>query len=147
MAKSKTIIIVGIIAIVIIALIIFFLVREPGPEEPVITEEIYGLSGEITEIDNNTLLIEANILLADLLQEPIKKTVKVLVNNETSIFSLKFPENIPEGSDQPIIPEEKEVRLSDLSIGDKIDIETISNVSENVKNKTEIVAKSINVIK
>lgn len=146
MEKQKKFIIIAVIVVIIIVLIIAFFLRKPKVEEPVIAEEIYGLSGEIKEISSNTLLVEANILLADLSQEPIKKTIKVIVNNETDILSLKFPEQIPKGNDDPVFPEEKEIRFSDLSIGDKIDMLMTGNISENIKNKTEVIAKSINVV-
>lgn len=146
MSKQKKNIIIVIIAVIVIIFVIAFFIKKPEIEEPVIAEEIYGLSGEIKEISGNTLLVEANILLADLLQEPIKKMVKIVVNNETDILSLKFPEQVSKDSDGPVFPKETELRFSDLKIGDRINVEATDNVSRNIKNKTEIVAKNINII-
>lgn len=115
---------------------------EPEEKGPAIAEEIYGLSGEIKEIKDRTLLVEVNILLADPEKEPIKETVEIVVTDETKIFKLKFPEEIPEGSIEPIFPEKTEISFGDLKIGDKIDIEIPNNVYEKIINKLEIVAST-----
>lgn len=119
----------------------------PAVEEVAIAEEIYGISGEIKEVYLDRILsVEANILLADPIKEPIKEMVRIKVTDQTKILKLKFPEEIPEGSTEPIIPEETEISFDDLKVGDKIDIETINNISENIKNKIEIIASVINIV-
>lgn len=128
----------------VIIVIAILCVKKEGP--PPIAEEIYGLSGEIKEIEDGFVLVEARILLADPGEEPIKELVKVAVTDETKIFELKFPGEISEGSTEPVFPEEIRISFNDLKVGDKIDIETTENISENIKNKTEIVVSIINVV-
>lgn len=158
MIKKLPIIIVIILIVALVVLAIIFISPEkeeekaeeefkPEKETPAIAEEIYGFSGEIKEVYLDRILsIETRILLADPEKEPLKEIVKIRVIDETKILKLKFPEKIPEGSTEPIFPEETEINFNDLKVGDKIDIETIENVSENIKNKTEIIASVINVV-
>lgn len=149
MTKKPFIIAIIILIIVLIVWVIIIVLSEkeiePGTETPVIAEEIYGLSGEIKEIGDKTLLVEANILLANPEEGPIKETLEIVVTDETKILKLEFPEKIPEDSTE-IFPEETEINFDNLKIGDKIDIETIDNVSGKIKDKIEIIAKSINVV-
>jgi heme/copper-type cytochrome/quinol oxidase subunit 2 len=163
MTKERIPLIIAIVivmaALIILAIALITCKKEGGPEtegpategpvaeEVAIAEEIYGISGEIKEVYLDRILsVEANILLADPMKEPIKQMVKIKVTDQTKILKLKFPEEIPEGSTEPIIPEETEISFDDLKVGDKIDIETINNISENIKNKTEIIASVINVV-
>jgi hypothetical protein len=151
MTKVKKFFIIAII--IAIAILVGWLIvsevikRETPPEtkEPAIAEEIYGLSGEIREIKDKTLLVEAKILLANPEEGPIKETLKIVVANETKILKLEFPEEIPEDSTE-IFPEKTEINFDNLKIGDRIDIETIDNVSGKIKDKIEIVASIINVV-
>lgn len=151
MTKVKKFFIIAII-IAIVVLIAWLIIPEvikketpPETKTPAIAEEIYGLSGEIKEIKDKSLLVEANILLANPEEGSIKETLKIVVTNETKILKLEFPEEIPEDSTE-IFPEEIEINFDNLKIGDKIDIETIDNVSRKIKDKIEIVAKSIKVV-
>lgn len=165
MGKKLSIIIVIILIVALVILVIVFVAPkeegeevekeeeaeeevQPEEESPIIAEEIFGFSGEIKEITADVLLVEANILLADAEKEPIKEIVKIKVTDETKIFKLKFPEEIPEGSAEPIFPEEVEVDFDELKVGDKIDIEIPDDVYEKIMTKTEIVASTsiINVI-
>lgn len=163
MTKERIPLVIAIVivmaALIILAIALVTCKKESGPEtegpategpvaeEVAIAEEIYGISGEIKEVYLDRILsVEANILLADPMKEPIKQMVKIKVTDQTKILKLKFPEEIPEGSTEPIIPEETEISFDDLKVGDKIDIETINNISENIKNKTEIIASVINVV-
>jgi hypothetical protein len=151
MAKVKKFFIIAIIILIIVLIVWVIIIVfgekevEPGTKTPVIAEEIYGLSGEIREIRDKTLLVEANILLANPEEGPIKETLRIVVTNETKILKLEFPEEIPEDSTE-IFPEETEINFDNLKVGDKIDIETIDNVSGKIKDKIGIVAKSINVV-
>ncbi len=168
MAKKLLIIIVIILIVALVVLAIVFInpkkegeveeveeVKEAEekvePEEkgPAITEEIYGLSGEIKEIKDRTLLVEVNILLTDPMKKPLRQTVKIVTTDETRILKLKFPEEIPEGSTEPIFPEKTEISFDDLKVGDKVDIEIPDNVYEKIINNLEIVASTsiISVIK
>ena len=165
MSKKLSIIIVIILIVILAILAIIFVVPkeegkeaekeeevkeevQPEEESVVIAEEIFGFSGEIKEITADVLLVEASILLADPEKEPIKEIVKIKVTDETKIFKLKFPEEIPEGSTEPIFPEEVEIGIDDLKVGDKIDIEIPDDVYEKIMTKIEIVASTsiINVI-
>lgn len=156
MTKKIPFIIIIILVIIVVALVIIFSgikkeeeeaeESQPEKEEPIIAKEIYGLSGEIKETKAGALLVEAKILLADSGKEPIKEIIEIIISDETKIIKLKFPEEIPEGSIEPIFPEETEVGFDELKVGDKIDIKTAENVSENIKNKTEIEANVINIV-
>lgn len=152
MIKTKTFLVIVVIAVIVI-LIAWVIILGVGkkeekskPEAPAIAEKIYNLSGEIKEIKGKTLVLESRVSLANLLEEPITMTVKVIINDNTKFFKLKFPKDIPEGSTEPITPEETKIRFDDLKVGNKIDVETIGNISENIKNKIKIPAKTINVI-
>lgn len=165
MVKKLLIIIVIILIVALVVLAIVFISPKKEGEEvvvveeeeveleekgPAIAEEIYGLSGEIKEIYLNRILsVEAKILLADPQKEPIKQIVKIKITDETKILKLKFPEEIPEGSTEPIFPEKTEISFNDLKVGDKIDIEIPDNVYEKIINNLEIIASTsiISVIK
>lgn len=158
MTKEKIPLVIAIVivmaALIVLAIALATCKKESKPEaggpaveeEVAIAEEIYGISGEIKEIRDEVLLMEANILLADPGKKPIKEMVRIKVTDQTKILKLKFPEEIPEGSIELIFPEETEISFNDLKVGDKIDIETADNVSENIKNKTEVIASIINVV-
>jgi len=153
--KIKTPILIAII--VLIALVILAIIfggykkpgTTPGPEEISIAKEIYGISGTIEEIQQNTLTVNALILLQDPSKEPLNKLVKVLVSDETKIYKLEFPR--PESMSQEelkrgVVPRETEIELPGLKRGDKVDIRTNKNISENIKNNTPFTASAINVI-
>jgi len=144
--KSKILLIIIIVAIIIVASLIVFL-KKPETEESLIAEKIFGLSGTIQEIEGNGFLAEVNVLLDDLSQEPVKKTIRIAISNDTKILRVEFPETIPQGDNDPIFPKETEIGFSDLNVGDKVDIETLGNASQGIKDKTSITAKRISVIK
>lgn len=150
MLKTKTLLII-IVIIVIAVLIILAIVfgsgikkqgeGPPETEEPPLLEEIYGLSGKITAINENAFWIDAVILFVDGTSK--KEPRKVLVDENTKIIKLEFPKKItPEDRTKPIIPQETEINFSDLKIGDKIDAAS----QKNIQGKTEFLAKTINVI-
>lgn len=151
MLSKKTLIIIVVVVVVLVVLITAFVVvfkkpkTELEPEALEIAEDIPGLAGVIKEIRDRTLLVEANILLTDLEKKPIKQIVKMVVNDETKISKLEFPIEISAGS-EPVSPKEIEISFNDLRIGDRINVLTVSNVSENIKNKTEFAVKAINVV-
>lgn len=122
--------------------------EEEGPtiEEGVeIAEEIYGVSGEIKEIKGKTLMVEAWIPLADVEAQPVKAIVKGVVTDETGIVKLKFPE-ITEETEEPVFPEETEMSFDELKVGERIDIATVDNISENIKNGTEFNISDIFIV-
>lgn len=149
--KTSTLIIIIVLVVLIIAAVIFggFKNPSPKPEEVVIAKEIYGISGTITEIRQNALVVNALILLEDSTKEPIKQNVTVAVNDQTKITRLEFPDpkTIPAGSTVPIYPKETTLKFSDLKKGDKIDIRANENISDKIKNKTSFTASVINVAK
>lgn len=160
MAKAKANIPLIIVIVLIVVVVVLAIVlggkkggeeeTAPGPEGPSseeakIAEEIYGFSGEIKEIQDKTLLIEAKVLMANPEEEPIKTMVKAKVTDTTRIAKLKFPE-IPEGSTEPVYPEETEMSFEELKVGDQIDVSTIENISENIKNGTEFVVNDVFIV-
>ena len=149
--KKKTIfIILGILAIIIIALVILInnQQKEPTfPESEAIAEKIQGLSGEIKNIGNKTLSVEAKIPLADTTKEPIKKVLKIVLADGVRITKFIFPEEIPAEITEPLIVDEVEITFNDLQVGNKIDIGVPKNVSNDIKNGNDIVATHIFVIK
>jgi hypothetical protein len=110
-----------------------------------IASEIYGFTGEIKEIKDNTLTLEATIPLADIQKEPIKITLTALVTDQTKIVKLKFPTTIKDKT-KPVYPEETVIKFSDLKVGDKIDVAAIKNLSEKIENGTEFSLDRILII-
>ncbi len=155
MKDKIPLIIILVIVVAIIVLAIVFGSKKEGeegtpetgglPEGVEIAEEIYGFSGEIKEIQDKTLLIEAKILMANPEEEAVETTVKAKVTDLTRIAKLKFPE-IPEGSTEPVYPEETEMSFEELKVGDHVDISTIENISENIKNGTEFVVNDVFIV-
>jgi hypothetical protein len=130
--KTKTLLVILIVILVVLAILVAAL----GPlkkkeEKPEIFKEIYGFSAEIKEIGEKTLTLEALIPLTN--GEPAKKTIKVVITDQTKIFKLKFPEEIPVDSAQTIRPEEEEIKIGELKVGDKVDIGTSINVAEQIR--------------
>lgn len=133
--------IVVIIAIVVVAIILFGKNKDNGPTgsdvKNEIAKEIYGLAGTIKKIKDKTLTLEALIPPADVLKAQIEATIKAIVTDQTKIVKIKFPEDMPIDSEEPIYPEETMLNFSDLKVGDKIDIGTTENVYEKIINQTE----------
>ena len=154
MIKIKTPILVAIIVLVIliIAAVIWNGYQKPSPEpgeQVVIAKDIYGIAGTIEEIGQNSLVVNALILLEDPGKAPIRQNVIVAINEQTKISRLEFPDpkTIPAGSKEPIYPKETTLKFSDLKKGDKIDIRAKENISDKIKNKTSFFASVINVAK
>ena len=152
--KIKAPILIAIIVLIILVIlaIVFGGYRKTPPlgqEGVVISKEIYGISGTIESIGQNALIVDALILLEDPSKAPIRQKVNVLVNNETELLTLQFPdpEDIPKGSTKPIYPEETEIKFSELKVGDNIDIQAKENISQKIQNKTSFTASVINVVK
>lgn len=158
MKKALPIIIVVIVIVVVVVLAIVLSggKKEETTEEGItevlssledvaIAKEIYGFSGTIKEIKDKTFVLEAWISMEDENAAPVKTMVKAVVTDQTEITKLKFPE-VPEDSDEPVFPEETAMSFDELKVGDEIDIATVDNISENIKNKTEFDLKHIFII-
>ena len=132
---KKTYLIIAIIIIIILAALCVFLNSKMLQYKKLIdyyfpaTEEIFSISGEITEIQANVLSIETIIQDFYTMPEEWKtKTVEVTVADETKI--VKFDENTMKTI---------EIAFSDLKVRNQINAST----EENIKDKTEFTAKSI----
>ena len=140
------IVIIVVVVLVVVAIVLGTLKKEgeegTGLEKRAIAEEIYGFTAEIKEIKDKTLTLEGWIAMANAEEEPIKAIVKAVVTDETNIVKLKFPE-ILEGSEEPVYPKETKMSFDELKVGDKINIATIENISENIKNQTEFIINDI----
>ncbi len=91
--------------------------------------EIFSISSEITEIQANVLSVET--IVQDFYVLPEKwetKIVKITVADETKITTFDMETG-----------EETEVDFSALKVGNGIS----ANAEENIKDKTEFIAKSI----
>lgn len=94
-----------------------------------VAEEIFSISSEITEIQDNVLSIETTIQdFYTMPEEWETKIVKITVADETKIT--KFDMETSETS---------EANLSDFKVGNQIS----ARAEENIKDKTEFTAKSI----
>lgn len=153
--KIPLIIVIVIVVAIIVLAIIFGAKKEgeegkpetewPSLEGVEIAEEIYGVSGEIKEVQDKTLLIEAKVLMANPEEEPATAMVKAKVTDLTRIAKLKFPE-IPEGSTEPVYPEETKMSFEELKVGDQVDVSTIENISEDIKNGTEFITNDVFIV-
>ncbi|MFH1308892.1 MAG: hypothetical protein ABIH51_02680 [Patescibacteria group bacterium] len=150
--QNLLIILIAIVIIIIILAIVFIMLKkqednttqelDEQTEELVdvkdnnIQKEIYGFSGKIKEIKNNTIEMTALIQLEDESQEPIKILVKTNISNETTITKLVYQKQ--ENTDEPIQPIETIITLEELKSGDNISVGTSENVSEKIQNEQEI---------
>ena len=152
--RPSLLIIIIVLIILIVAAIILGKYNKPstpqsGQEQGEIAEKILGVSGTIEDIGQNSLTLNAVILLQDPSQEPIRKSIKVSINDETRIYKLEFPdpENLTqEQIENGVEPEEAKLSLSDLKKGNTIDIRSEENISENIKNNESFTASVINVV-
>ncbi|OGZ32039.1 MAG: hypothetical protein A2V69_02030 [Candidatus Portnoybacteria bacterium RBG_13_40_8] len=153
---KKSYLIIGIIILIAVAIILYFIGYTAGKGSlestisqykklldyyVLVPEEIFSISGQITKIEGNALSVEATIEdRYKLPSEWEKKTMKALISNETKITKLKpIDPNQESSADSPIVTE---VGFSVLKVGDYITV----TAKENIKNKTEFIAKEINVI-
>lgn len=109
---------------------------------PPISEEIFAISGTVTEIKDNFLIIEMPSLTERVLpgEEPKTEERKIVVAESTKLIKMiPFSSPVIEpGKEMPIL-EEETFKLSDLKPGDRINAES----SENIKNKKEFAAAKI----
>jgi len=156
MKKAKIVLVIIIIVIIVFAVLKFVLLPRKttlntnptggGAINIEIAKEIYGFSAEIKAINGKTLTLDASIPLADTTKTPEKISVKAVVDDTTKIVKLKFPKDIPADSKAPVYPEETPLNFSDLKVGDKINVAVASNVSDNIKNGTEITLTTIFIV-
>jgi len=145
--KTPLLIIIILVVILIVLAIIFSIF---GPLKKVkfsIPDEIFGLSGIIDDIGKNVLTIDAVILPKDSAKEPINQKMKVLINDETKIYKLQFPQagTMKENDAKGIQPIVIEIKFTDLKNGENVNIQTKENISANIKNKTPFTASIIDV--
>jgi len=143
---SLLIIIIVVIALIAVA-VILMLSDQPGISDNKIKDldiakEIYGFAGEIKKIEGKTLTLAALIPLTDFTIEPAKTTIEITIDDQTRIARLKFPKNIQSGT-KSIYPKETIIGLSDLKVGDNINISSKTNIYDNLKNGTDFVVNDI----
>ena len=158
---TKHRVLIAIVAVLVVAVVVVIIGSSggektiPGTEiKPLeetklaeITENIKGISGKIIAVGRDTITVDALIMMKDTTKSPIKNNVKVMAGTSTLITRLTFPS--PEkimGSTDPIVPKEETLKLSELNIGDTVDVRTDGNIYENVKAGTPFVASTINAI-
>lgn len=142
------IVIVVIVAVVVVAIILLGKNKGTGPtrfdlKNVEIAQEIYGFSAVIKNIDDKILTLEGSIPAAS--GEPIKGTVEASVTDQTKIAKLKFPAEIKDKT-KPVYPEETALKLSDLKVGDNVNIASATNISDSIKNGTQFPLTSIFII-
>lgn len=94
-----------------------------------VPEEVFAISGEITEIQDNVLSVKTIVQDPYLLPEEWEtKIIKVVVDDETKLT--KFDADTGE---------EIEINISDLKVGDQLDASAV----EDIKDKTEFTAEYI----
>ncbi|MFH1129203.1 MAG: hypothetical protein V1686_00490 [Patescibacteria group bacterium] len=130
--KKLLIIIISIVVILIIGAVILQITGTFAPQK------IYGFSGTIIEINNNSIAVNAMIALKSGTTK--NETKIVLINQDTKITELKIPTAINGQIPINVQPTETEIKISELKINDKIDI-TI-----NPDNQKEFTAKTIKLI-
>jgi len=148
--KIPLLIIIVVVIILLVTALVLMLNDQPRIsdnkiENLDIAKEIYGFPGEIKEIKDKTLTLAALIPLVDLTQELVKTTIEIKIDDQTKITKLIFPTEIKDNTEQ-IYPEEVSLQLSDLKVGDNINISSKVNIYDSLKNGTDFVVTDIFVI-
>ena len=114
------------------------------PFYPPLPEEIYNLSGNVTEKGDKFLEMEAEVRVSQFPlpegKEIEKQNIKVNLTDKTKISEIEMIEPPPLPPEKPF--KETILGFGDVKIGDKITV--ISE--ENIKGKTEISASQIQVL-
>ncbi len=126
--RRSLIIAVSILVILIIGGIVLQLSGVFAPQK------IYGLSGIITKMDNEKIVIDAMIPQKNGIAKNTTKTI--IVDQNTKITTIKIPVGLKVISGQPIELTETEIKISDLNINDKIDIIVDPSNQKNLLAKT-----------
>lgn len=101
---------------------------------PEVADEVFSISGEITSINGNSFVVETTSLERFLPGEESQSTpITVDINEQTKIYETSFSSENPEQISEKILS------ISDLSIGQVVDVSS----SENIKGKSEIIATEI----
>jgi hypothetical protein len=108
-----------------------------------IIQEIYGFSATIKNIDDKTLTLEGTIPMTN--GSVTKGTAKAIITEQTEISKLKFP-NETENKSEPILPQKTDIKFNELKIGDNINIVSIKNIYDNLKNGTSFSLDKIFII-
>jgi len=156
--KIKPGILIAVIALIIVVAIVV-IVTYKGPnatppanqQEPLTNVEISqamgGVSGTITAISGNIITLDALILLQDPSQAPIRHTVNIKTNENSEITKTVLPttEEIIR-TNGTVQPAKTQISLSDLKVGDKIDVTAPDFIAEELKNGNPIEAVKINLL-
>ena len=122
MNKKIWLILIALIIILVIILILFI------PKKKLTqAEEVYGISGTITKIRNDRIIIKASIIYTSGTQKTRRRIA--MINQETLIAELEFPEITPENRTEPIVPKQTRIELEELEKEQKVDITTKENIS------------------
>jgi hypothetical protein len=147
MGKIKIVLLV--IILIVVALIVVALLVKPIQtnnsselKNVDIAKEIYGFSAIIKKISGDTLTLESSIPLSDLTQEPFKTTLRAFVDDGTKIIKLKFPVK----AEGEIIPEETEIKLKDLKVGDNVTVTSATNAYDELKNGKKFLLINIFIV-
>lgn len=154
MTNNKNLLIILIVLIVvIIALAIIFSGKAPsqetniegGPEneeqeetnleEVNVLNEIFAISGNVTEISENEITVYSLIPLEQD-AEPVMKTLKIKINENTKITKIVTPDETGQ-------PKESEITINDLEIDDVLDITFDENVADSITNGQTLTAGTI----
>lgn len=108
-----------------------------------IIQEIYGFSATIKNINDKTLTLEGTIPMTN--GGITKGMAKAIITEQTEIAKLKFP-NETENKSEPILPQKTNIKLNELKIGDNINIVSIKNIYDNLKNGTPFSLDKIFII-
>jgi hypothetical protein len=160
---NKSGIIIAVIAVLVIAIIVVIVIASRGPATNTpantetkaidkqvlgdISDDIKSISGKIISISGNTLIINALISMKDPSSSPINHNTSVAIDNNTTITKFIYP--TPEkamSSPTPIETKQSPLNLSNLKVGELIEVRSLTNIYDNLKANTPFNASTINVI-
>jgi hypothetical protein len=108
-----------------------------------IIQEIYGFSAVIKNINNRTLTLEGTIPTTD--GSITQGMAKAIITDQTEIAKLKFP-NTTENKSEQILPQKINIKLNELKVGDNVNIVSIKNIYDSLKNNTSFLLDKIFII-
>ncbi|MDP1845151.1 MAG: hypothetical protein Q8L09_00200 [Candidatus Moranbacteria bacterium] len=94
--------------------------------------EMFSFSGVVTAMENNTIMVRTSFYGEE-------KNYRVLINESTKISKKEANQSSPEGGNPNANFSESQAKISDINKGNGVFVDS----SENIKDKTEFVAKSI----
>ena len=116
---------------------------------PPLPEEVYSLSGTVTETGAQFLVMEAQIRVSQFPlpegKEIERQNIKVNITDQTEIFKTEMAELLPPSPGE--LPSFEELmKKTALSFGDiKVGNYIVATSEENIRNKKEITAKEIQI--